>query len=88
MGGPGFADAVSSLLGAYTRCIHLLSSLSGSGRKGDSDDLSKLQSTIHSDRSKVRRAYASSLRADGAPFERGDGASLPQNQAPILEGLA
>jgi hypothetical protein len=67
-----FGNAVTSLLDTYTRCLSLLKG----ARKHDAGPLSDTQSTLssslRSDRSRVRKAYASRLSKDGSRFEKGD----------------
>jgi hypothetical protein len=77
----GFGENVSALVDTYSKCLGLLKAFKGHRRSSDtrsvdtalSDAHSRLQSSIRSDRTQVRRAYTSKLSKNGTRLEKGDG---------------
>ena len=75
-----FGAGVSALLETYGKCLSLLKGFKGHSRAPSdnasaaaaSDARSQLRSSIRSDRSRVRAAYAARLYREGSRLSRGD----------------
>ncbi|KAG9250379.1 uncharacterized protein F5Z01DRAFT_677822 [Emericellopsis atlantica] len=67
-----FANAVSSLIETYTKCLTLLKGAHGSSRKDNEHGNSSLKHALRKARSRIQGNYSSRLSQSGRSFEKGD----------------